>query len=285
MKTYLVPIDFSEAAFNAADFAARLSHQTNVTDIILMNAYFISELETILPDPDMLMLREEEIEESAADRITQLERLKGKLQKQVREGVKIQVRLNRSHLLRAVIDTVIANNVDMVMLGSIGNSTVRENSLAIGSHVIQVSKTSPVPVMVIPPAYKYHKIDEAVIACDFKKVKESIPMDVLHKLLGNQLIKLLVVNVDNEGKHSGTNAQQLAEETELYNMLKVFNPKYYYVSNPDIITGILDFAAEHKAQMVIALPHTYGFLQSIMHSSISQQLAKSSTVPVLLLKY
>ncbi|MFA6085796.1 universal stress protein [Mucilaginibacter sp.] len=284
MKTYLVPIDFSEAAFNAADFAARLSHQTNVTDIILMNAYYISELETILPDPNMLMLREEEIEESAADRIAQLEKLKSKLKKQVREGVKIHVKLNRSHLLRAVIDTVTANNVDMVMLGSIGNSTVRENSIAIGSHVIKVSKASPVPVMVIPPGYRYHKIDEVVIACDFKEVKENIPMDVLHKLLGNQLIKLLVVNIDTEGKHAGADAKQLAEETELYSMLKAFNPKYFYLNNPDIITGILDFATEHKAQMVIALPHTYGFLQSIMHSSISQQLAKNSTVPVLLLK-
>lgn len=283
MKTYLVPIDFSEAAFNAADFAASLSHQTNVTDIILMNAYYISELETILPDTDMLMLREEEIEASAADRISQLEKLKSKLKKQVREGVTIHIKLNRSHLLRAVIDIVTANNVDMVMLGSIGNSTVRENRIAIGSHVIKVSKASPVPVMVIPPAYRYHKIDEVVIACDFKKVKENIPMDVLHKLLGNQLIKLLVVNIDTEG-NAGTDAKQLAEKTELYSMLKAFNPKYFYVNNPDIITGILDFAAEHKAQMVIALPHTYGFLQSIMHSSISQQLAKNSTVPVLLLK-
>src|ERR1700712_2761741 len=112
MKTYLVPIDFSEAAFNAANFAASLSHQTNVTDIILMNAYYISELETILPNTDMLMLREEEIEENAVERIKQLEKLKTQLQKQVREGVKIHVKLNRSHLLRAVIDTVIASNED-----------------------------------------------------------------------------------------------------------------------------------------------------------------------------
>jgi nucleotide-binding universal stress UspA family protein len=284
MKTYLVPIDFSEAAFNAANFAASLSHQTNVTDIILMNAYYISELETILPNPDMLMLREEEIEENATDRITQLEKLKTKLQKQVREGVKIHVKLNRSHLLRAVIDTVIASNVDMVMLGSIGNSTVREESIGIGSHVIKISKASPVPVMVIPPTYNYQKIDEAVIACDFMKVKENVPMSVLNKLLGNQLIKLLVLNIDTEGKHAGADPEQLAQETELHNMLKDFRPEYYYVSNPNIITGILDFATEHKAPMVIALPHTYSFLQSIMHNSISQELAKNSALPVLLLK-
>jgi nucleotide-binding universal stress UspA family protein len=284
MKTYLVPVDFSEAAFNAADFAAQVTHQSDVTTIILMNAYYISPYETMFPDPNMLMLRQEEIEEEAVDRINQLEKLKRKLLKQVREGVQIQVRLNRSHLLRAVVDVVVQDKVDMVIIGSIGNSTVREGSINIGSHVIKISKASPVPVIVVPPDYRYQSIDEAVIACDFKKVKETIPMDVLHKLLGKQAIKLLVVNIDATGKPAAADAEQLAEETALHSMLKGFHPRYYYISSPNIITGVLDFATEHKAQMVIALPHTYSFLQSILHNSISQQLAKNSTVPVLLLK-
>jgi len=284
MKTYLVPVDFSDAAFNAADFAAQLSHQSDVETIILMNAYYISPYETMLPNPDMVMLRPQDIEENAADRIAQLEKLKRKLAKKVREGVEIKVRLNLSHLLRAVVDVIADEKVDMVFLGSIGNSTVREGTVGIGDHVIKVSKASAVPVMVVPPDYRYSLIDNAVLACDFKKVKERIPLGVLHKLLGKQAIKLQVVNVDATGKHAVADAEQLAEEGALHSMLKGFHPKYYYINNPDIITGILDFAAGHKAQMVIALPHTYSFLQALLHNSISQQLAKNSTVPVLLLK-
>jgi nucleotide-binding universal stress UspA family protein len=284
MKTYLVPVDFSDAAFNAADFAAQLSHQSSVASIILMNAYYISPYETMFPDTNMVMLRQEEIEEEAKDRIHQLETLKTKLAGQVKEGVEIKVRLNRSHLLRAVVDVIAQDNADLVILGSIGNSTVREGSAGIGDHVIRISKTSPVPVIVIPPAYRYQLIEEAVIACDFKKVKDNVPLKALHSLLGSRLIKLLVVNIDAAGKHAGADAEQLAEETALHGMLKAFHPRYYYVNNQNVITGILDFAVEHKAQMVIALPHTYSFLQSILHNSISQQLAKNSSVPVLLLK-
>lgn len=282
MKTYLVPIDFSEAAFNAADFAAELSKQSNVSTIILMNAYYISSYETMLPDPNMLMLREEEIEENAADRIRQLEKLKTKLQKQVREGVHIHTRLNRSHLLRAVVDTVAEDNVDVVILGSIGNSTAL--GTGIGSHVIKVSKASPVPVIVVPPAYRYSKINHAVIACDFKKVTENMPIGLLHKLLSNRSIQPLVVNIDQDSKHANADAELLAEESALHSLLKDYHPKYYYLNKPDVITGILDFAASHKAQIVIALPHRYSFLQSILHNSISQQLATNSTLPVLLLK-
>lgn len=249
-----------------------------------MNAYYISPYETMLPNPDMVMMREEEIEEEAKDRILQLGKLKHSLSKLVRDGVEIVTRLNRSHLLRAVVDVVDEQDVDLVILGSIGNSTVRDNTPGIGDHVIKISKLSPAPVIVVPPDYRYQLINEAVIACDFKKVKENIPMAFLNKLLGKQAIKLLVLNIDTEGKHTGKDPQQLAEESALHDMLKVFKPKYFYENHADILSGILDFAKEQKAQMLIALPHNYSFLQSILHSSISQRLAKNSTVPVLLLK-
>jgi nucleotide-binding universal stress UspA family protein len=284
MKTYLVPVDFSDAAFNAADFAAQLSHQSDVKTIILMNAYYISPYETMLPNPDMVMLRPQDIEENSADRIAQLEKLKHQLAKKVRQGVEIKARLNLSHLLRAVVDVVADEKVDLVFLGSIGNSTVREGTVGIGDHVIKVSKACPVPVMVVPPNYRYSLIDNAVLACDFKEVKENVPLGILHKLLGKQAIKLQVVNVDAASSHNNAEAAQLAEKSALYDMLKGFHPQYYYIANRNIITGILDFATEHKAQMVVALPHTYSFLQALLHNSISQQLAKNSTVPVLLLK-
>jgi nucleotide-binding universal stress UspA family protein len=282
MKTYLIPIDFSEAAFNAADFAASLSHQTDVQDIILMNAYYISAYETMLPDTNMMMIRDQEIEENAAERISGLEKLKRKLQKQVRAGVKIHIRLNRTHLVRAVVDTIYIDNVDLVIVGSKGNSSSTDTS--IGSHVIKMSKASPAPLVIVPPAYRYQLIDRAVIACDFNKVTESIPLGTLHKLLGKQDIQLLVVNIDTANKHASDDPERVAEETALHTMLKGFHPRYYYVNKPDIINSILDFAEQHKAQIVIALPHEYSFLRSIVHNSVSQQLASSSSVPVLLLK-
>ena len=130
MKTYLVPIDFSDAANNAAHFAAELSKQTDVQDIILMNAYYISVYETMFPDPNMMMLRDQEIEENATERIAQLEKLKRKLQKQVRPGVKLHVRLNRTHLLRAVVDTVAIDNVDLLYWAVRATAAVRKQILA-----------------------------------------------------------------------------------------------------------------------------------------------------------
>ena len=282
MKTYLVPIDFSHASVHAAEFAAALSKQTNVQHIILLNAYYVSPYETMLPNPDMVLLREEEVENNAADRIKQLEHLKAKLSKQVREGVTITTHLNRSHLLRAVVENVMNKDVDLVILGSKGNSSKDDSH--IGSHVVKISKASPVPVIIVPPGYHYQTIKKVVVACDFNKVKESVPLEALKRLLDKKNAELLVVNIDNETKHESANAERMAEETAMHVMLKQYHPQYFYVSSPDVINGILQFASDNDAQLVIALPHKYSFFQELLHDSVSQKLAENAAVPVLLLK-
>ncbi|WP_158995793.1 universal stress protein [Mucilaginibacter sp. L196] len=282
MKTYLVPIDFSKASINAAEYAAALSHQTNVGHIILLNAYYVSIYETSLPSPDMVLLREEDIEQNAADRIEKLTSLKHKLAKQVRPGVEISVHLNRTHLLRAVIENSISKNVDLIILGSQGNSSSEDSH--IGSHVIKIAKASPIPIIVVPPAYTFKKVSRVVVAIDFNKVKDTVPLEALQRLLDKKKAELMVVNVDDKGKHLQGDAERMIEETTLHKMLKQYDPKYFFLEDTDVISGILQFAAHKDAQLVIALPHKYSFFQSIMHTSISHQLAASSAVPVLLLK-
>jgi len=282
MKTYLVPVDFSETSINAAKFAAALSHQTDVKQIILLNAYYVSPYETMLPNPDMVLLREEEIEENAADRIRKLEHIKHKLTKLVKPGVEITTHLNRSHLLRAVVENAVSKHADIVIMGIKGNSSMGDTQ--VGGHVIKISKASPVPVVVVPTGYHFEGVKRVVVACDFKKVTETIPLGALKRLLNKKQYELLVVNIDKEAKHIQQDAEQIAEETALHRMLKEFHPQYFYLYKPDIINGILEFAAAQDAQIVIALPHKYSFFQSLLHNSVSQQLAEAAAVPVLLLK-
>jgi nucleotide-binding universal stress UspA family protein len=282
MKTYLVPVDFSHASTHAAEYAAKLSLQTNVEHIILLNAYYVSEIETLLPSADMVLLRDEEIEQNVQERIKKLEQLKQKLSKQVRQGVTISMHLNRSHLVRAVVENVAAKNADLVILGSKGNSAADDSH--IGSHVVKISKLSPVPVIVVPPSYKFTPVKRIVVACDFEKVKETIPLAPLKRLLDKRQFDLLVVNIDKETRHLAGDASLKAEETALHTMLAPYHPTYSYVNNTDIINGILQFATDSHAQLVIALPHKYSFFQSILHDSVSQRLAETAAVPVLLLK-
>lgn len=282
MKTYIVPIDFSETSDHAAEFAALLSNQTEVAHIVLMHSYHVSVYESVLPTPDMIIPSEEEIEEQVREKTKQLEHIRTKIHKLARPGVIVHVRVNRSPLVRAIIETISAENADLVILGS--NGTNINNISHVGSNVVNISKLSPVPVVVVPPACHYELIKRVVMACDFNKVKDSIPLEPLKKLLSRHDVELLVVNIDKQARHKNADPQMLAEETDLHQMLKEYHPKYYYSEADDIINGILNFANVHHSQLVIALPHKYSFFQSLLHNSVSHELSIKSAMPVLLLK-
>ncbi len=282
MKAYIVPVDFSATSIHAAEYAALLSKQTDVKKIILLHSYYVSVYQSVLPTPDMVILTEDEIEDETEEKLRQLKNLSIKLLRQVREGVEIEVKLSRSTLTRSIIETISDENAHLVILGS--NGMDAESNSHIGINAINISKLSPIPVVVVPPGCYYEPVKRMVMACDFQKITESFPLGSLQKLLTRHDVELLVVNIDKQAKHKHANAQQLAEESVLHDMLKEYGPKYYFNESENVIDGILDFAKKHHAQLVIALPHKYSFFQSMIHSSISKALTVHSAIPVLLLK-
>ncbi|MCX2493296.1 universal stress protein [Pedobacter sp. PF22-3] len=275
MSTYLVPVDFSKTADHAAKYAARLSFAMTNSKIILLNAYYVSEYESILPTPDMIITTDENIADEITKRLEALEKLKSKML-EINPMAEIEVALSRETLLRSIIDRVNREEIEVIIIGSNGKKAKDESD--IGSNAIKISKSSPVPVLVVPPKADYQSIRKAILACDFKKVKEVVPMQALKNILNKHALTLLVLNIN-----SG-HAVSLQEEQILHEMLKDFSPSYHYADHPDTIKGIVKFAKNEEAQLIIALPKKYSFFEGLLHESVSQKLTIKSHVPVLLLK-
>ncbi|WP_421940674.1 universal stress protein [Pedobacter sp.] len=275
MSTYLVPVDFSKTADHAAKYAARLSWAMNDAKIILLNAYYVSEYESILPTPDLIVTTDDHIADEIIRRRDALTRLKEKLL-EINPNADIELSLTRETILRSIIDRVNEEPIDLIIIGSNGKKAKEESD--IGSNAIKVSKASPVPVLVVPPKADYQSIRKVILACDFKKVKEVIPMHALKNILSKHAIELLVLNIN-----SG-NPVDSDEAHFLHDMLKDFNPQYHYAEHPDMIKGIVKFAKAEEAQLLIALPKKYSFFENLLHQSVSQKLTIKSHVPVLLLK-
>ena len=275
MSTYLVPVDFSSTADHAAKYAARLSFAMTNSKIILLNAYYVSEYESILPTPDLIVTTDVHIADEITRRLEALEKLKVKML-EINPKAEIEIYLTRETLLRSIIDRVNREEIELIIIGSNGKKAKDESD--IGSNAIKISKSSPVPVLVVPPKTDYQSIRKAILACDFKKVKEVIPMHTLKNILSKHALELLVLNIN-----SG-DVIDLKEKHFLHEMLKDFSPAYHYADHPDAIKGIVKFAKNEEAQLIIALPKKYSFFESLLHESVSQKLTIKSHVPVLLLK-
>jgi len=275
MSTYLIPVDFSKTAEHAAKYAAKLSRTMSNYKLILLNAYYVSEFESILPTPDMLVTTDEHIAEETEKRLAALEKLKNKLL-EINPLAEVEISLTRKTILRSIVDRINKEEIDLIVIGSNGKKAKDESD--IGSNAIIISKLSPVPVLVVPPKAEYQSIRKVILACDFKKVKEIIPVHSLKNILSKHAIELLVLNI-NSGHTIDTQEQQFLQD-----MLKDYSPAYHYSDHPDTIKGIVKFAKTEDVQLIIALPKKYSFFQSLLHKSVSQKLTIKSHVPVLLLK-
>ncbi len=282
MKTYLVPTDFSASSVAAAHYAAALSKQTGVARLILLHAYYVSPFEDVLPSTDFIQLAPKDIEESCRLKIIELNDIKAELRRVVNTSVEIKVQLSRLPLLRAILEVLGENAIDLLVLCS--NNNPKEEETQVGRNIIEISKISPVPVLVVPNKAVAGQLKTIVLACDFKKVTEAIPQQKLKKVWDSLNAELLVVNIDSKGLHNNQDPKMLAEESALYEMLEPYQPQYFFIDHADTIQGIVDFAARHQAQMIVVLPKKYSFFQSFLYSNIAKELTVKSSVPVLLLK-
>ncbi|RZL43592.1 MAG: hypothetical protein EOP00_22470, partial [Pedobacter sp.] len=217
----------------------------------------------------------EQIAEETQRRIEALEKLRSKLL-EINPIADIEISLTRDTILRSIVDRINREEIDLVIIGSNGKKAKDESE--IGSNAIIISKASPVPVLVVPPKADYQSIRKVILACDFKKVREVIPINSLKNILSKHEIELLVLNIN-----SGHTVDS-QEKHFLHDMLKDYSPAYHYSDHPDTIKGIVKFAKAEEAHLIIALPKKYSFFQSLLHESVSHKLTIKSHVPVLLLK-
>jgi len=199
----------------------------------------------------------------------------------VDEKTEVEIRISRLPLLRAVLEVQEETHIDLLVLCS--KSSSKEDT-SVGMKIIQISKISPAPVLVVPAKAIAKPLKKIVLACDFKKVTEVIPLKQLKKVWDMLQAELLVVNVDAKGLHQNKDPKMLAEESSLAEMLTEYDPQYFYINHADTVQGIVDFAAEHQAQMIVVLPKKHNFFQSFLYSNIAKELTVKSSVPVLLLK-
>lgn len=281
MTTYLIPTDFSSSSVAAAHYAARLSTQTGVTKLILLHAYNVSTFENILPSTEFTQLVPHDVEENIRLKTKELDDIKAELRNIVNENVEVEIQLSRLPLLRAILEVQEKTPIDLLVLCS---KSISEEDATFSRNIINISKISPAPVLVVPAKAIAGPLKKIVLACGFKEKKDVAPLQKLKKVLDVFDVELLVVNTDVKASHQNKSPKILAEESGLDEMLKAFNPQYYFIDHPDTARRIVDFATENQAQLIISLPGKYSFFQSFWHNSFSNILTVKSSVPVLLLK-
>ncbi|NLR59593.1 universal stress protein [Chitinophaga polysaccharea] len=275
MKTILVPTDFSDTAYNAATYALSLARNLGTTRIVLYHAY-----ELIVPIPDIpTMIPMVNPDDLRVASIEGLEKMKKELDTLVPPGSTLVIRADNT-LLAATIEEVCKNEeADLIVMGITGGSKLEE--VLVGSNTIDVVKNTSYPVLIVPGGAKYKPIEKIVFAVDLRKIAETTPVEPLKKLLHIFNAELHVINIDHESRHFSTDTP--FETMLLDTLLEDFNPVYHFIDNPDVVEGIVEFAEENKADIILTIPKKHGLFEGIFKRSRTSKLAYQTHLPLLTL--
>ncbi len=270
MKTILVPTDFSATAKNAALYAIELGKQLNADRIILYNAYQAP----VVTEPTMPVMQMLDIDTLKKISDDGMKEFRSSLHLENASHIKIEEINEFAVLPNSIKEICSRTGADLIVMGITGTSKLEE--VLIGSTAISVVKNTKIPVIIIPPGARCNQIKQVMLACDFKKVQETTPLEPMKKLLEATNAKLFVLNVNQKQSKTNNTSRQFIE-SNLHN----FNPEFHDINPEDFIGGINDFAEANHIDMIITIPKKHGLLEGLFKESHTKQLAFHSHVPLM----
>jgi nucleotide-binding universal stress UspA family protein len=130
----------------------------------------------------------------------------------------------------------------------------------------------------VPPGTEFKLVKKLGLACDFKDVVSSTPINYIKQFAQEFRAELHVLNVDQNNHYFMPDAN--LESGYLDTLLQDFHPRYHFLHKEDIVDAITEFSETNNLDLVIVIPKKHKLLEGIFHKSSSAGLVNRSHVPV-----
>ncbi len=273
MNSILVPTDFSDTARNAGMYAVSLAQDLGIQKIILYNAYQAP----ISADPSMPAVQLFDIDVLKKSSKDGLEKFRSDLQSACNKPMLFETKAEFQLLTSGVEELCKKGEIDAIVMGITGGNKVEE--VLIGSNTISVAKHVTVPVFVVPSGATYKPINKVVLACDFKKVVDTMPVTPINNLLDITKAELHILNVSEKE----TKADEQFESLLLDTLFQGYSPKYHFIHDTHFAEAINRFADENAIDLIITIPKKHGLFEGLFRKSYTKALAFHSHVPLMVI--
>ncbi len=266
MKSFLVPVDFSDTSINAAEYAVALTKDMPGAHITLYNVYSRISFANITEG------------EESRKTITDLalnDLRTGLLEK---GNVEITFESEEGSFIETIQRYVLGNHVDMVIMGITGSSRIKQ--VFMGTNTLNVIRHINTPVMIIPPEAEYTGLNKVLFTSDFKDVARTTPFQNLKAILDTFKPKLEILNVDSEHYIELTDEFKIERES-MEDKLGSYNPEFSFLRAYDFLEGINRFVDTKNIDAIITVPRKHGYLSQLFKTSHTKKLAYHSHVPII----
>lgn len=287
MKTIAVPTDFSENAAYALKYAVELARHTSGKIILFHNidvpanlfgddllatadyslgTFPISPL-TMGIMPELENINKEKLQELAAQ-----------LRFEADNKLIVETSYNWGSLSDNLNELIYNEAVDLVVMGTKGTYNFL-NRLA-GTNTASFIQVTQAPVLTIPTAARFQPFRNIAYATALED-DESLFLHQLVNFAESFKADITLVNVK-----SNQQLDIVADEQILNDIRKKFQNRNFnlvQLNKNKIAESIESFVSEHNFDLLAVAIHERSFLSSLFHTSISEQLALQSVIPLLAL--
>ena len=266
MKKSLVPTDFSPVADNALEYAIEMAAHFK-SEICLYHVYSFDKI-----DYDLAFPKDEQPYTKQLQ--LKMERTKRKFDKKIKEkGISVRAFVAEDSFYSLFKTRAIAQGADIIVMGSKGASGLTR--LIFGSVAATALEISDIPVLVVPPEYRFCRFENIVLAADQKAVSPET-LAPLQKLALEYGAQVTVLNVKPNAKKAAAGMPPLS--------LQGVETAYREVAmSGSISESINQFIQEEGCNLLCMVRRKKSFLESLFKTRITKAQVYNNKVPLLVL--
>jgi nucleotide-binding universal stress UspA family protein len=274
LKKIIHSTDFSENASKAFDFAVALSEKFDA-ELILLH---IGELPTIMNSPSSAGTFSEMEQMDKDSIVKQLQQYAATKLKHTGNNNKIQFQARLSNsTIKGVVEAINETNADLVVIGSKGQSKLKEVIMGSTSRGL-VSKSS-CPVLIIPEKALYKEITQIVYATDFNRNDiATLKRLVSFAQLFNAKIDVLhIFNSDPVNNAEMTNFKQ-----HLMEQVKYANLEYTTRVSDNVAETLAGYLQDTRTDLLVMFEkENSGIINQLFHKDMVKQFAIHTNIPLM----
>jgi nucleotide-binding universal stress UspA family protein len=257
----------------ASNYAAKMASKFNA-EVVLIHVVYIDSSPRA-----QATLNVREIEDKMEDNAKQdCIQLANKLKSEF--GVlNVSYKIIRGYPVEDVIENyAVHHHIDFIVMGTKGASGLKK--VLIGSNAAAVVSSSSIPVIVVPEHARFNGIGKIVYASDADNTETEL--DTLMKF--SELFGAAIHTVHVLPPASDQKIDVIKMEANIREKFKNPSISIQLVLNDDILYGINEYVADHKADMIAMFTRKHSFFEKLFGKSITRQMAFHAWTPMLSIK-
>ncbi|MBI4947270.1 MAG: universal stress protein [Bacteroidetes bacterium] len=268
IKKIICPVDFSEAAINGIEYAAKFA-QACKAELHVIN------VQSLFPEAVISGENMQETMQLASDKL-----------KAVCHDVSSVFQLSCSYDLEVTnssLGKVIAKESEgenVIVMGTNGIDDIYQ--YLFGTNTFNVIKKSQSPVLLVPETISYRNIKKIVFAWDYTPRNKATVLK-LKDIVGVFRSEVIFLQISRQFTNLNSDVYKISKEELASFLAETPNVKFDNFYSDELEEGIDHYMLRSNADLLAITFHQRNLLSRILHHSIVQEISTIASYPVLIL--